>query len=130
MVPPQDLGNAVALSVAAANVTRILGPAAAGVTLSLIGVEFVYILVAAMYVLTVGLQALLPGGVTPPGNAQTRGMLSEIGLAIRHIKGDETLRLLMIIALVPTILGMPFIILLAGFASEDLDLPDSGFATA
>ena len=126
VVPPADLGNAVALSVASQNVTRILGPAAAGITIALTDVEVVYLLISAMYVLTVGLQLLLPrhAGRT---TQQRAGMRREIVAGVRYIAADRQLRLLMVIALVPTILGMPFIILLAGFASEELELADSGF---
>ncbi len=131
VVPTEDLGNAVALSVAAANVTRILGPAAAGITIAVASVEIVYLLIGVMYVATIGLQVLLPR--KPAGEAASRhaaarsGMLREIGVGVRYIAADRELRLLMLIALVPTIRGMPFILRLAGFASEDLTLPDSGF---
>ena len=52
IVPPGELMNAIALNNAGMNVTRILGPAAAGVMIGLWGVESAYYAQAAMYLFT------------------------------------------------------------------------------
>jgi MFS family permease len=62
----------------------------------------------------------------PPSTAHLRapesrrGVLEEIGLGLRYVKNSPTLRLLMMMAFIPTILGMPYMTLLPGFAVDEL----------
>lgn len=136
VVPKEDLENGVALAMAAQNSMRIVGPAVAAVGIGLLGVEWVYALIAVMYVATIGLQVILPRS-RPAGSRQVtlgiaaavRSVLSEIGDGAGYVARDRELRLLMLMAFVPLALGMPFLILLVGFVKEDLGLGDGGYGT-
>lgn len=132
VLPQADLMNGVALAMASANASRIVGPAIAGVVIGASGAGPVYLLVAAMYGLTVLLQFTLPKG--PSRDASDRateeqrpGVFREIGLGFRYIASEGRLRLLLLIAFIPTLIGGPFIVMLAGFAEDDLELGDWGF---
>ena len=128
VLPQSDLMNGVALAMASGNASRIVGPAIAGVVIGLSGAGPVYLLVAAMYGLTVLLQFTLPRETRDEVTEEQRpGVFREIGLGFRYIVSEGRLRLLLLIAFVPTLIGGPFIVMLAGFAEDDLALGDWGF---
>ena len=128
LVPPRQLMNAIALNNAAMNGTRIVGPAVAGVMIGLWGVDSAYYAQTLMYLVTLGFVIQLPRSGAHLIDAETRGtVLAEIGVGLRYIAGQRTLLMLMLMAFVPTMLGMPYIMLLPGFAVEELGLPPDGY---
>ncbi len=128
IVPPGELMNAIALNNAGMNVTRILGPAAAGVMIGLWGVESAYYAQAAMYLFTLVYVVMLPRSGSHLLGAEARGsMISEIGVGLRYVAGQRTLLMLILMALVPTMLGMPYMMLLPGLAVKELGLPADGY---
>ena len=128
LVPPRQLMNAIALNNAAMNGTRIVGPAVAGVMIGLWGVDSAYYAQTLMYLVTLGFVIQLPRSGAHLIDAETRGtVLAEIGVGLRYIAGQRTLLMLMLMAFVPTMLGMPYVMLLPGFAVEELGLPPGGY---
>ncbi len=128
IVPPGELMNAIALNNAGMNVTRIIGPAAAGVMIGLWGVESAYYAQAVMYLATLVFVIMLPRSGSHLLGADLRGSItSEIGVGLRYIAGQRTLLMLMLMAFVPTILGMPYMMLLPGLAVKELGLPADGY---
>lgn len=61
------------------------------------------------------------------GDAARGSLGHEIGVGIRFIWDSKMLRLLMVMAFVPAVLGMPFQALLPGFASDDLHLREGAY---
>ena len=123
IVPHDQLVNAVALNNVAMNSTRVAGPAVAGVMIAAWGVDAAFFAQAFMYLFVIGFLARLPASRSHLAGASTRGsVLAEISIGLRYIWASKSLRLLMFMAFVPTILGMPYITLLPGFAVDELGL--------
>ena len=128
IVSPGELMNAIALNNAGMNATRILGPAVAGVLIGIWGVESAYYAQAAMYLGTLVFVVMLPRSGSHLLGAELRGSVtSEIGVGLRYIAGQRTLLMLMLMAFVPTVLGMPYMMLLPGLAVKELGLPPDGY---
>ncbi len=79
LVGEADLSNAVALNSAAFNVARTVGPAIAGVLISVVGTGWVFLINAASFAAVIGSLAILRvGGLHPSNRAvRTRGSLAE-----------------------------------------------------
>ena len=123
LVPHDQLVNAVALNNVAMNSTRVAGPAVAGVMIAAWGVAAAFFAQSFMYLFVIGFLVRLPASRSHLEGASTRGsVLAEISVGLRYIWASKSLRLLMLMAFVPTILGMPYITLLPGFAVDELGL--------
>jgi len=121
LVPQSDLANAVALNNMAMNATRIVGPAIAGGVIALWGVEAAYFTQAFLYLFVLFFLIQLPPSTSHVAGAASRGSIpQEMAAGVRYIMGSPSLRLLMLLAFVPTMLGMPYMALLPGFAVDEL----------
>ncbi len=123
IVPHDQLVNAVALNNVAMNSTRVAGPAVAGIMIAAWGVEAAFFAQAFMYLFVIGFLVRLPASTSHlEGAAQRGSVFNEITIGLRYIWDSPTLRLLMVMAFVPTLLGMPYFTLLPGFAVDELGL--------
>jgi MFS family permease len=121
LVPQSDLANAVALNNMAMNATRIVGPAIAGGLIALWGVEAAYFTQSFLYLFVLYFLVQLPPSTSHVAGGATRGSISqEMAAGVRYIAGSPSLRLLMLLAFIPTMLGMPYMTLLPGFAVDEL----------
>lgn len=115
LVAPARIGNAVALNNTGMNFTRIVGPALAGVLISIpaIGTAGTFYAMAACYGFTVAMLFRLPPA--PRGN---RGgtMLQQMLDGFRYIGGNPSLRSLFLTAVAVLLLGIPFQTLMPLFA--------------
>lgn len=119
LVPQSSLLNAIALNNVGMNATRVVAPAAAGIMIAAWGVESAYYTQAAMLLVVVGLTLMLPPSRSHlAGAAQRKGIVHEIGLGLKYIASSRVMMLLMLLAFVPTLLGMPYVSLLPGFRDE------------
>jgi MFS family permease len=104
MVGREDIANAVALNSTVFNLTRIVGPAIAGLTIASIGIAPLFFINAASYLATVGSLVLMRTSEmhAPTERAVvTRNVRSVVDLlveGIRYTRGDP--RILLIILLV------------------------------
>jgi len=115
----ENVTQAIALYSAGQTAVRIIAPSIAGALLgvSLIGVEGVFVAVAACYTLPVVL--LLMIRARPEGAPrQNRPILTELKAGILYIKNHEVLRILIVIGIVPPLLGNHYQQFLPVFASE------------
>ncbi len=134
LVPQPVLMNAIALNNTVMNATRIIGPMLASLVIGFgnnlggHGIEAAYYVQTAMYlgVLTV-LVWLPPSRSHLEGAATRRGVVTEIGAGLRYVASSRVLLQLMLLAFVSTLVGMPYMALLPGFAVGELGLPDSAF---
>jgi MFS family permease len=128
IVPQPQLMNALALNNAAMTGTGIIAPAVAGLLIGAWGVEGAYYLQAGMLVIVVALMLRLPHGTSHLAGAARRGnVLQEIMVGLRYIASSQTVRTLMLLALVPMLVGLPYNSLLPGFAVRELGLEAGGF---
>jgi MFS family permease len=141
-VGPDKLMSAIAMSNAAMNLTRLLGPAMVGGILLVSGIDAVYYTQSGLYVVSFLLMFLVPTGLAavhrarveaagggPGMGARPQGsMVREIGLGIAYAWGHPRLRLLLGMMFLITMVGMPHMMLLPGFVQEDLGQSESAFA--
>ena len=130
-VGPERVMSAIAMSQAAMNATRLVGPAVAGLILTFSGLDTAYFVQSALYALSVATLLMVPTGIgaaTQAMGAATRGnMFVEIGRGLRYVATDSKLRLLIGMMFIMTFFAMPYIIQLAGFVQKDLGQSEASF---
>ena len=126
LVRKDHLTNAIALNSAQFNLSRVLGPALAGILIAAIGVSLSFLLNALAYVAVLGALALLRlRDITP--TPVRRSLWSEVGEGFRYIRDEPTLRVIILLTGVLTIFGFPYAILMPVMAREALGLDASGY---
>jgi MFS family permease len=124
LVPRELLSNAIALNQATMNLTRIIGPTIGGILIVTVGVAGAFYLNGLSFVAVLGGLALMR---FPPRQARAKkGMLADLMGGLRYIQGQPDLRMLVMLALVPMILGMPYMTMLTVFASDVLKVDAGG----
>src|SRR5688500_14587993 len=126
LVERDDLMNAIALSNTAMNVSAIVAPAIAGALMATVDVSVVFYVQGLLNLVVVALITRLPVSTSHLANGR-RGVRSEIKVELSFIRRSRILRLLMLMAFVPSLLGMPYNVLLPGFATDDMRLNETGF---
>lgn len=130
IVGDELLGNAIALNNAAMNLTRIIGPALAGVMLAFLSATFVYFFMAGSYVVVLLLLARLPDVQRPrtlAAGEQQPSMWSEMKGGLRYVLFDRRIIAgLILIALVPVVIGFPYQMMLPVFQERVFDVDEVG----
>ena len=125
VVGRRGLGNAMALQMGGMNLTRITGPVAAGVLISIVGMANTYAIALVLY--GIGLAAMLRVHPFFPDEGEARRtVFGDIWHGFRWVWEHPPVRVLLIFGLVPTILAMPFQTLLVVFALDVWDVGESG----
>ena len=111
------LGKAVAIHMAGMNLTRVVGPAAAGMLIPLLGIEGVYALNMGLYVIAIF--AVLPLSKRPvKTSGPTQSVLSNMRVGMHYMRDNPLVLQLLVFGLVPVFLAMPFQTLLVIFAND------------
>jgi len=120
-VPREDLMNAMALNSAGFNITRILGPALAGLMIAKVGAgeNFLIQSVAYLIVAFLVIQLALPGLRTE--TRSTGSPWQNLREGASFVWNHATLRVQMMLALVPVVVALPYIAILPQFNKEVLD---------
>ena len=122
------LTNAMALSMAAVNTTRILGPAAAGLLIGVIGLNAAYGLNVVLFVLA--LACLAGVHAAPPPREEKQGSpLDNLKEGFAYLASDRLVLVLLFFGLIPMFLLMPFQNLLVLFAEEVWHVGATGLGT-
>lgn len=125
LVRREDLANGVALNSASQNATRVVGPSLAGVLIALLGVAQTFAIAAALQALALMATSRLPAitaETTVRGGTGWDGMT----LGLRIVARTPYLIALITLALVPTVLVMPYINLMPVFARDEYALGSFG----
>ncbi|MGE0539840.1 MAG: MFS transporter [Dehalococcoidia bacterium] len=127
LVPRSELLNAVALSSAAFNITRTVGPAIGGFLLAAIGGGGTFLVQAALYLVVVAMLAAMrvPPIAAPPGG-RTLSAWGSMVEGFRYIRATPVVGMLLVLGLVPMLLGMPYQTLLPIFAADIYDIGPGG----
>jgi MFS family permease len=124
LVPREDLKNAIALNSATLNLTRVLGPTLGGVLIATVGVAGAFYLNAASFLAVLGALSLMR---FPERVQRTRsGMFADLAGGLAYLRQRPTLRTLVLLALLPMVLGMPYMTMLTVFASDVLKVGGGG----
>jgi MFS family permease len=125
LVPKHDLMNALALNSAGFNITRILGPALAGVILAHLGAAENFGLQTVAYL---GVFLMVVPMVVPPVVRSTSvSAVQNLTDGMRYVWGHKTLRTQVTLAFVPTILAFPYMALMPIFATDVYGKAESAF---
>jgi MFS family permease len=124
LVPRESLASAVALHQATNNLTRVVGPAIGGLLIASIGVAGAFYVNGFSFLAVLGGLALMR--FPPRQSRPSQGILADLVGGLRYIKGEPNIRSLVLLALVPMILGMPYMTMLTVFASDVLLVGGSG----
>lgn len=116
LVPREDLPNAVALNSASMNLTKILGPVTAGGVILVWGVTACFMLNALSFVAVLTTLAMLRITHSPRARAQGTGVMHGMIEGWRYMRGQQVVILLVMMAIVPTFLGQPYVHLLSIYA--------------
>jgi MFS transporter, DHA1 family, staphyloferrin A biosynthesis exporter len=125
LVPREDLKNAIALNSATLNLTRVLGPTIGGLLIATVGVAGAFYLNAATFLAVLYALTLMRFPDRLPRKAHT-GMLTDLAGGLSYLVQRPTLRTLIILALLPMVLGMPYMTMLTIFASDVLKVGGGG----
>ena len=125
LVERADLANAIALTSAAQNATRVVGPSLAGVLIALTGTPATFALAAIAQGLALFGIWQLPPSRTQGGSAGGRRW-SDLTLGFRVVARTPFLLAMIVLALAPTVLVMPYINLMPVFARDELGLGATG----
>jgi len=125
LVEKRRIMNAVALSSGAMNLNRVVAPALGGVLVGVIGIDGVYYFMVACYAVSAALLFLVAplGTPTPDSNGTVSGAIGE---GLRYVRRSPVLLGLLIMAMVPSAFGMPYMMLMPIFAADVLDVGPSG----
>ena len=130
------LTNAVALNASGMNTMRLTAPAVAGVMLVFVDFEWVYFLMTGLYLTAVlaltrlprrpieGYEGSAQSASRRAGRGGDRTGLRDIGDALRYLRGQRTLAVLLAVHLCIVVFSMPFQRLLPGFVDEVLSSSD------
>lgn len=111
------LTNAMALSMAAVNTTRVVGPAMAGMLIGVVGVTSAYGINVGLFV--VALTFLAGVGASPPSErVEGESLLRNMQQGFAYLASDRLVLVLLFFGLVPMFLAMPFQSLLVVFADH------------
>ena len=125
LVQRADLGNAVALNAATQNATRVVGPSLAGVLIAVIGVAGTFGIAASLQILALLATSRLPEAKSETMSQGTMNWRS-LTVGLRIVAGSPFLIALIMLALAPTVLVMPYINLMPVFARDELNLGSTG----
>jgi MFS family permease len=125
MVGRDDLMNAIALNSSVFNVTRVIGPAIAGILIATVGIAACFFLNAVSYVAVL----VMLGSMRPPyaGARTTTEGTAGFGEGLRYILGRVQPRALAIQTTVFSIFGFSFATMLPVYADRVLHTGASGY---
>jgi MFS family permease len=125
LVPRDRLMNAISLSTAAMNVSKIVAPALAGLLVAPIGIGGAYIVAVAFYASSAAATVFLPP--SRPRRSREFTFLEDFAGGFRYIRSSALLMGLLLFATVPMIFAMPYQTLLPVFADEVWKVGSVGF---
>lgn len=125
VVGRRRLTGAMALTMTAMNVTRVVGPAVAGALIGAAGVTAAYSMNVALYVLA--LAGMMAVGPAPVADRADSSLLQNMMEGFRYVREHRLVLMLLFFGLVPMFLVMPFQTLLVVFAEEIWEVGPRGF---
>jgi MFS family permease len=125
LVPREDLKNAVALNSATLNLTRVLGPVVGGILIATVGVVGAFTINALSFLGVLFALAQMRFPDRPP-RKRSGSLLSDLAGGLSYLRHQPTLRTLVLLALLPMVLGMPYMTMLTVFASDVLEVGGGG----
>ena len=125
IVSQEELMNAVALNTFAMNAMRLLAPVPVGFIIHFMGYDAVYYVMTAMYGVAVIFMVLIPKtGVASIGG---RGAMRDVLDGLRYVRNEPTIRLILAVIFIVTLLSMPYMMLLPVLTETVLGMDERGY---
>ena len=121
IVPEDKLMNAISVNNSGMNLTRIIGPAAAGVLIIYIGTYGVLFMVSAVYLAATASMTMVRAGATPASSSR-KGITTDVREGFAYALGDPVLRGLVIMTFIPSLFGFTYYALLPAWGREALNV--------
>ena len=121
IVPEARLMNAVSVNNSSMNLTRVIGPAAAGFLILFIDTWAVFYLVSLVYVFSALSMAMVRAGSRPAARSG-KGVTGDIGAGLSYVAQDPTRRGLILMSFIPALFGYSYYALLPAWGREALDI--------
>ncbi len=125
LVERKHLGAAMGLNMTGVNVTRVVGPAAAGYLISVIGVEGAYLVNVSLYAAAIA--AMLTVKKLPPLGGNLPKLTTHMIEGFQYLRKDRLVGILLLFGLVPQFLAMPFQNILPAFTERVWEVGPAGF---
>lgn len=125
VVPENDLMNAISLNSSGMNLTRILGPALAGMLILHLDTAGVFFLIVIVYGFSVFFTSMIREA-KKVHTSRGEGVTADILDGFRYAKAHPPLFGMVTMALVPALFGFPYIALLPAWAREALNARSDG----
>ena len=126
LVPTSELPNAVALNSMTINITKILGPGAGGLIIATLGTGACFLINGLSFLFV--LWTLHSMKIAPRPEAETKtgvqrprpaeSLIQSVGSGLRYTWSHTEILLLVLVSLVPTFFGQPYLVLLTLFAQD------------
>jgi MFS family permease len=127
LVPNGVIGNAVALNSAQFNLSRILGPVAAGMAIAAGGQALAFWVNALALAIVAVVLWRLPLAMSSAATTRAEAsMWSNLLDGLRYVRSDRTVLVLLILAAVPGLLMLNYLPLLPVYARDILDIGAGG----
>ncbi|HOO90270.1 MAG TPA: MFS transporter [Syntrophales bacterium] len=126
IVPGETLMNAISLNSAGMNITRIIGPALAGVLIIYMDTAGVFYLIALFHAFSVLCTTLIKEGRTQSKDSPGKGIFTDIREGFQYAVGNPILLGLVIMNFVPALFGFPYLTLLPAWGREVLNIQSDG----
>jgi predicted MFS family arabinose efflux permease len=125
IVPPDNVMNAISLNNSGMNLSRIIGPAFAGLLIIFIETAGVFYLIALLYICSVLSTSLVLENVRSSGRDK-KSIFSDIGDGFSYATSNPTILCLIILLFAGSLFGWPFVALLPAWGREVLDVQSDG----
>jgi MFS family permease len=124
LVDREDLSNAIAMNSTQVQLSRVTGPALAGIMLVVTGAGWCFFLNAVSFLAVIW--TLLVMDVPPLASTVRRSALSSIVEALAYVRREPTICALLLMAAVPSLFALPYQQMLPAFAESVLAVGAGG----
>jgi len=128
LVGKDDLLNAIGLNSTVFNLSRIIGPALAGVIMATTSIAFCFALNSISFAAVLVSLFFIKPLPLPPRPAARNKMLSDVFEGLRYIKGSTILVETLLAIAIISVFGPNFNVLVPVFAKINLSLHDTGYS--
>lgn len=125
LVDRKDLSNAIALNSATQNSTRVIGPSVAGVLIATLGIGGTFAVAALLQIFALYTTFNLPSNRSDRRDRKPMGF-SSLTVGLKVVANSPFLLGLILLALAPTVLVMPYINLMPVFARDEMGMGSGG----
>ena len=126
VVGSEDLANGIAVNSLGANTMRIIGPALGGALIGIAGVGAAFILQAGAYLFSSFATSRIEAKGETSG-LKSASVFESMGEGIAYARSHPDVRLLILMAALPSVLVYPYVSFLPVFASDVLHVGSTGY---